>query len=55
MAVASRLDTGRAFARVLPPTPAEGVIVRRPAATAHAETVQADAGAIGLLRRFRPR
>ncbi|WP_306745323.1 hypothetical protein [Saccharothrix yanglingensis] len=55
MAVASRLDTGRAFARVLLPTQTGGAIVRRPAAMALAETVQADAGAIGLLRRFRSR
>ena len=55
MAVASRLDTGRAFAKVLLPTLAKGVIVRRPAVTAIAEKVRADAAAVATLRRFRAR
>ena len=55
MAVASRLDTGRAFAKVLLPTPAKGVAVRRPAVTAVAEKVRADAAAVATMRRFRER
>ncbi|MFE2756462.1 cytochrome P450 [Actinosynnema sp. NPDC059335] len=55
MAVASRLDTGRAFAKVLLPTLAKGVIVRRPPATALAAAVRADAAAVATLRRFRAR
>ncbi|WP_367129733.1 cytochrome P450 [Saccharothrix sp. HUAS TT1] len=55
MAVASRLDTGRAFAKVLLPTLAKGVIVRRAAVTAVAEKVQADAAAVAVMRGFRER
>ncbi|MFI9009309.1 cytochrome P450 [Actinosynnema sp. NPDC053489] len=55
MAVASRLDTGRAFAEVLLPTLAKGVIVRRPVVTALAEKIQADAVAVAAMRRFRER
>ncbi|WP_158843633.1 cytochrome P450 [Saccharothrix deserti] len=55
MAVASRLDTGRAFAKVLLPTLAKGVVVRRSAVTTVAEKVQADAAAVATMRRFRER
>jgi hypothetical protein len=55
VAVASRLDTGRAFAKVLLPTLAKGVIVRRHAVTAMAEKVRADAVAVATMRRFRER
>ncbi|NUT52896.1 MAG: cytochrome P450 [Saccharothrix sp.] len=55
MAVASRLDTGRAFTRVLLPTLAKGVIVRRPGVMALAERFQADAAAVATLKGFRER
>ncbi|MBB5800690.1 cytochrome P450 [Saccharothrix ecbatanensis] len=55
MAVASRLDTGRAFAKVLLPTLAKGVIVRRPPVMAMAEKMQADAVAVATMMRFRQR
>ncbi|MFD0207007.1 MULTISPECIES: cytochrome P450 [Saccharothrix] len=55
MAIASRLDTGRAFAKVLLPTVAKGVIVRRPSTTAMAEKVRADAVAVATVQRFRER
>lgn len=55
MAVASRLDTGRAFAKVLLPTVAKGVIVRRPPVTAVAEKLRVDAAAVATMRRFRER
>ncbi|MFE9747684.1 cytochrome P450 [Saccharothrix saharensis] len=55
MAVASRLDTGRAFARVILPTLAKGVIQRRHAATALAGKVRADAAAVATVKRFRER
>lgn len=55
MAVASRLDTGRALAKVLLPTPAKGVIVRRPPVMAVAGKVRADAVAVATMMRFRER
>ncbi|MEV8437683.1 cytochrome P450 [Actinosynnema sp. NPDC051121] len=55
MAIASRLDTGRAFAEVLLPTLAKGVIQRRHAATALAGKVRADAVAVAAMKRFRER
>ncbi|GAA0207172.1 cytochrome P450 [Saccharothrix mutabilis subsp. mutabilis] len=53
MAVASRLDTGKAFANVLLPTLAKGVIVRRPSSMALAEKVQADAMAVRTMKALR--
>lgn len=55
MAVASRLDTGRAFAKVLLPTWAKGVLVRRPSATALAAKAGSDAVAVATMKRFRER
>ncbi|MBB5960248.1 cytochrome P450 [Saccharothrix tamanrassetensis] len=55
MAVASRLDTGRAFAKVLLPTLAKGVIVRRRSAMAMAEWTQADAAAVDTMTSLRDR
>ncbi|MFD1151672.1 cytochrome P450 [Saccharothrix hoggarensis] len=55
MAVASRLDTGRAFAKVLLPTLAKGAIVRRPPVEATAEKLQLDEVAVAAMRRFRDR
>ncbi|MCE6999119.1 cytochrome P450 [Saccharothrix sp. S26] len=55
MAVASRLDTGRAFAKVLLPTLAKGVILRRPSATALAAKARADAAAVATMKRLRER
>ncbi|WP_433271918.1 cytochrome P450 [Actinosynnema sp. CS-041913] len=55
MAVASRRDTGRALAKILLPTLAKGVIVRRRSATALAEKVQADATAIDTMKSLRER
>ncbi|MEU4745957.1 cytochrome P450 [Actinosynnema sp. NPDC023658] len=55
MAVASRLDTGRAFAEVLLPTLAKGVVVRRPAVVAVAAKARTDAVAVATMRRFRER
>ncbi len=55
MAVASRLDTGRAFAKVLLPTLAKGVIVRRRPVTAAAGKAGADAVAVATMKRFRER
>ncbi|MGW6937273.1 cytochrome P450 [Lentzea sp. NPDC054927] len=55
MAIASRLDTGRALATVLLPTLAKGVVVRRPGVMALAEKVQSDATAISTMRKLRDR
>ncbi|MEV0674954.1 cytochrome [Actinosynnema sp. NPDC050436] len=55
MAVASRVDTGRAFGKVLLPTLAKGVIVRRPGVMALAERAQVDATAVDTMRSFRTR
>jgi cytochrome P450 len=55
MAIASRIDTGRALATVLLPTLAKGVIVRRPGVMALAEKIQSDATAVGTMRKLRDR
>jgi cytochrome P450 len=55
VAVASRLDTGRAFAQVILPTLAKGAIQRRPAVMAWAGKVRADAVAVAAMKRFRER
>ncbi|RKT54031.1 cytochrome [Saccharothrix australiensis] len=55
MAVASRLDTGRVFAKVLLPTLGKGVIVRRRWAMAMAEKAQSDAVAVATVAELRER
>ncbi|TQM79503.1 cytochrome P450 [Saccharothrix saharensis] len=55
MAVASRLDTGKAFARVILPTLAKGVVQRRRPVTALAGKVRVDAAAVATMKRFRER
>ncbi|MBP2335283.1 cytochrome P450 [Saccharothrix coeruleofusca] len=55
MAVASRADTARVFARVLLPTLAKGVILRRPGVVAAAEKLRLDGSAVRTVRRMRER
>jgi len=55
MAISSRLDTTRVLAKVLLPTLAKGVIVRRPGVMAFSEKLQSDATAIDAMRHLRDR
>ncbi|MET8764500.1 cytochrome P450 [Lentzea sp. NPDC004782] len=55
MAISSRLDTTRVLAKVLLPTLAKGVIVRRPGVMAFSEKLQSDATAIDTMRHLRDR
>jgi cytochrome P450 len=55
MAISSRLDTTRVLAKVLLPTLAKGVIVRRPGVMAFSEKMQSDATAIDTMRHLRDR
>ena len=55
MAVASALDTGRVIGKVVLPTLAKGVIIRRPRSVALAERFQLDGSAVALVRRLRDR
>jgi cytochrome P450 len=55
MAISSRLDTARVLAKVLLPTLAKGVVVRRPGVMAAAEKVQSDTRAVDTMRRLRDR
>jgi cytochrome P450 len=55
MAISSRLDTTRVLAKVLLPTLAKGVILRRPGVMAFSEKMQSDATAIDTMRHLRDR